>query len=114
MPSLLEAADIVLNCSVSEGGMANAVLEALALGRAVLAADIPGNRSLVEDDVTGFLFASGAEFAAKAGWLAKDPELRRRLGEAGRRLVATRLTPAVETDGYLAVYRRVAAERAKA
>ena len=93
--------------------MANAVLEALALGRAVLAADIPGNRSLVEDDVTGFLFASDAELAEKAGWLANDPELRRRLGEAGRRLVATRFTPAVETGGYLAVYRRVAADRAK-
>ncbi len=42
MPALLAAADIVLNCSSSEGGMANAVIEALAVGRAVLAADIPG------------------------------------------------------------------------
>lgn len=111
MPSLLAAADIVLNCSAAEGGMANAVLEALALGRAVLAADITGNRSLVDDGVTGLLFASESELADQAGRLAGDPELRRRLGEAGQRLVTTRFTPDAELDGYLAVYRRVLAER---
>src|SRR5262249_37485094 len=56
MPALLLRADVVLNCSISEGGMANSVLEALALGRAVLAADIPGNRALIEHEVTGLLF----------------------------------------------------------
>lgn len=104
MPALLAAADIVLNCSRSEGGMANAVLEALALGRAVLASDIPGNRSLIEPGVTGLLWESEAELAEGAERLAADPVLRRRLGEAGRRLVAERFTPAVEAEGYLAVY----------
>jgi glycosyltransferase involved in cell wall biosynthesis len=112
MPALLASADIVLNCSRSEGGMANAVLEAFALGRAVLASDIPGNRSLVEDGVTGFIFASDTELAEKAERLAADPPLRRRLGEAGRSLVETRFTPAIETDGYLAVYARVEGRRA--
>ena len=107
MPSLLEAADIVLNCSLSEGGMANAVLEAFAFGRAVLASDIPGNRSLVEDGVTGLLFASEAELGRGVRRLAADPALRRRLGEAGRRLVESRYTPERETEGYLEVYARV-------
>ena len=106
MPRLLEAADIVLNCSTSEGGMANAVLEALACGRAALVSDIPGNRSLVTDDVTGLLFASEAELAEKAARLADDPALRERLGRAGQALVAARFTPAVERAGYLAVYER--------
>jgi len=112
MPALLASADIVLNCSRSEGGMANAVLEALALGRAVLVSDIPGNRSLVEDGVTGHLFGSEAELADKAERLAADPALRRRLGEAGRYVVETRFTPAIETEGYLAVYARVESQRA--
>ena len=107
MPGLLEAADIVLNCSLSEGGMANAVLEAFAFGRAVLASDIPGNRSLVEDGVTGLLFRSEAELGRGVEKLAADPALRRRLGEAGRRLVASRFTPAREIEGYLEVYARV-------
>jgi L-malate glycosyltransferase len=108
IPALLGAADIVLNCSRSEGGMANSVIEALALGRAVLAADIAGNRSLIEDGVTGLLFASEGELAEKAERLAADPALRRRLGETGRRLVKARLTPARETDGYLEAYARAA------
>ena len=107
MPALLEAADIVLNCSLSEGGMANAVLEAFAFGRAVLASDIPGNRSLVEDGVTGLLFRSETELGPGVEKLAADPALRRRLGEAGRQLVASRFTPERETKGYLDVYARV-------
>ena len=108
MPALLDAADIVLNCSESEGGMANSVIEALARGRAVLASDIPGNRSLIEDGVTGLLFDSDAAFTAQAARLAGDPVLRRRLGEAGQRLVAARLGPAREIDGYLEIYTRAA------
>ena len=107
MPALLSRADVVLNCSVSEGGMANSVLEALAFGRAVLAADIAGNRALIEHDVTGLLFDTDAELEAAALRLARDEGLRARLGAAGRARVAERWPPAREIDGYLAVYRRL-------
>jgi len=106
MPALLARADVVLNCSISEGGMANSVLEALALGRAVLATDIPGNRALVEPGVTGLLFDSDAQLQAAVLRLARDPALRARLGAAGRARVAERYPPAREIDGYLSVYRR--------
>jgi len=107
MPALLELSDVVLNCSHSEGGMANSVLEALSLGRAVLASDIPGNRSLVEDGVTGLLFGSPEEMAAKADRLLKDPDFRARLGQAGRERVSARFGRDRETDGYLAAYTRL-------
>jgi len=87
--------------------MANSVIEALAMGRAVLAADIAGNRSLIEDGVTGLLFDSEERLATQAERLAADPALRRRLGETGRGLVAARLAPAREIDGYLDVYAQV-------
>jgi glycosyltransferase involved in cell wall biosynthesis len=107
MPALLDLSDVVLNCSLSEGGMANSVLEALALGRAVLASDIPGNRSLVEDGVTGLLFGTPEELAAKADRLLKDPDLRARLGQAGRERVSARFGRDRETDGYVAAYTRL-------
>jgi glycosyltransferase involved in cell wall biosynthesis len=107
MPSLLAAADVVLNCSLSEGGMANSVLEALAAGRAVLASDIEGNRALVIDGETGLRFRDERELEAGAERLARDPALRERLGRAGRELVARRFPPAVEIDGYLDVYLRL-------
>jgi len=108
MRALIADADVMLNCSISEGGMANSVLEALALGRAVLASNIEGNRSLVDDGVTGFLFRTPEEFAGKAEQLLGDPTLRRRLGGAGRERVTARFSPARELDGYLAMYARLA------
>ncbi|OGL23197.1 MAG: hypothetical protein A3G44_04950 [Candidatus Rokubacteria bacterium RIFCSPLOWO2_12_FULL_73_47] len=108
MASLYARADVVLNCSLSEGGMANSILEALSLGRAVLASDIEGNRSLVEDGVTGLLFRDAAELEAQAERLAGDPALRGRLGAAGQALVTARFPGAREIDGYLDVYRCLA------
>ena len=107
MRSLLEASDIVLNCSLSEGGMANSVMEAMACGRPVLASDIEGNRSLVEDGVTGFLFSGPEEFEAKAIRLLGDPGLRRRLGLMGQTRVRARYTREREVEGYLTQYRRL-------
>ena len=57
-------ADIVLNTSSFEGGMANTVLEAMICGKAVLASDIEGNRSVIEDGVTGFLYQGEYDFMA--------------------------------------------------
>lgn len=108
MASLLGAADVVLNCSISEGGMANSVLEALAVERAVLASDIEGNRSLIRDGVTGLLFRDEAEFEAKADALVRDRELRARLGRAGRELVERTYPATAEIEGYLDLYRRLA------
>src|SRR5262245_25452615 len=104
MASLLSQTDVVLNCSISEGGMSNAVLEALSLGRAVLASDIDGNRSIVVDGVTGLLYRDPVEFERGAAELARDAALRERLGRAGAALVAERLAPSRELDGYGAIY----------
>ena len=103
MPALLRDADVVLNCSLSEGGMANSVLEALAFGRAVLASDIEGNRSVIEEGVTGFLFSGPDDFTDKAARLLNDAGLRGRLGEAGRARVA-RLGLQEEIERYARLY----------
>lgn len=108
MPSLLAQADVILNCSISEGGMANSVLEAMALGRAVLVSDIPGNRALVEDGRTGLRFRTDAELETAAVRLARDGELRARLGGAARARVEADFPPSREIDGYLSIYRRFA------
>jgi glycosyltransferase involved in cell wall biosynthesis len=107
MASLLAQADVVLNCSVSEGGMANSVLEALALRRAVLASDIPANRSLITHDVTGLLYRDGHELGVLAARLARDPALRARLGTAGRALVEHEFPATRETSGYWEIYRHL-------
>lgn len=103
--SLLSRADVALNCSVSEGGMANSVLEALVAGRAVLASDIEGNRSLIEEGVTGLLFRDEDDFEDQAERLIEDAELRWRLGAVGRARVAALYPPEREIESHLKVYR---------
>lgn len=107
--ALYRRADIVLNTSVFEGGMANSVLEAMAFGKPVLATDIEGNRSLVKEGQTGLLFRSTTEFLEKAGTLLRDDALRRRLGDEGRRLVQAQFSAEREAAAYCDVYREVMA-----
>ena len=67
-------------------GQSNSIMEAMAAGLPVLASDIPPNRELVIDGETGFLVKIGdrAGFQQFADRLLADPDLARRLGNAGR------------------------------
>ncbi len=107
--ALYQGADVVLNSSRFEGGMANSLLEALAFGKPVLAAAIEGNRSLVSDGKTGLLYRDEAEFLAKARRLLADAPLRQRLGENGQRLVRAEYTPEREAAAYLELYKNIVA-----
>lgn len=103
MAACYAASDVVLNTSLGEG-LSNTLLEAMACGRPVLASDVPGNRELVRDGVTGLLFRDEAELREKALRLAGDPAARRALGEAGRAAVAG-FTVEREIDALLEAYR---------
>ncbi|HEY7677233.1 MAG TPA: glycosyltransferase [Candidatus Methylomirabilis sp.] len=110
----LKTVQVALNTSVSEGGMSNAILEAMSRGVPVLASDIEGNRTIITDGVDGFLFASEEEFAAKAEALLRDPVLRRRLGGAGKAKVDRELPLKGEIGEHLALYRSLAPAGARA
>ena len=74
MGALYSAADLVLNSSVFEGGMANALLEAMVMGRPVLARDILGNRSLISHGETGWLYSNDYELKELVRMLMLDPD----------------------------------------
>lgn len=107
MPGLYGAAHVVLNCSHSEGGMANSLLEAMAWGRPVLASDIEGNRSLVRDGENGLLYSGEGDFREKAWMLLSDKGLRQRLSAAGRQYVMENCSPLAEAQRYQELYRNV-------
>lgn len=104
-------AGVVLNTSRSEGA-SNAVLEAMAASRAVLASDVPGNRALVRfvperwEESTGVLYAGERDFEAKARRLAGDRALRARIGANARTHVGLAHAPERELDVVLEAYRR--------
>lgn len=82
---LLPGADVFLLTSISEG-IPLTVAEAMAAGLPVVATDVGGLAEMVAHGDTGFL-APVRDDAALAGLvlrLADDPDLRRRMGRAGR------------------------------
>ena len=80
----LASADVFLNPSITEA-FGNVTLEAMACALPVVAADATGATNLVRDGVTGTLVDPDEleEFADALEAYARDPELRRRHGEAG-------------------------------
>ena len=64
-------------------------LEAMALGKPVLASDVGGLRELIRPDETGALFEAGniEQFCRQAARLLSDESLRRSLGDRARRLI---------------------------
>lgn len=79
---LLVAADVVCNLTFEQEGLSITVLDAMALGRPVVASHIPSVEEVIRDGCNGLLVAprdvEGAR-AALAGLLA-DPVLRERIG----------------------------------
>ena len=85
VPALLRAADIFTLPSHREG-MPRSIVEAMLSGLPVVATDIRGSREEVVDGETGYLVPLGdvAALARALERLARDPDLRRSLGAAGR------------------------------
>ncbi|MEO6040886.1 MAG: glycosyltransferase family 1 protein [Croceibacterium sp.] len=79
------SADIMVNPSVTEA-FGNVNLEAMAAGLAVVAADVPVVRTMIEPGLSGFLAdpASAGDFADQIERLLADPALRRTFGTNAR------------------------------
>src|SRR5438034_8379072 len=88
--SVYDAADIVCQLSVWEELFGWMIAEAMAFGKPIVATKVGGIPELVDDGITGFLVERGDPVMAaeQLDRLAVDLELRRKLGEAGRKVVS--------------------------
>ncbi len=70
-------------------GTPQAILEAMAAGVPVVAADVPGTRELIQHEVSGYLFAPGhrAGLARWAEYLLNHRDAAKQVGAAGRKRV---------------------------
>jgi glycosyltransferase involved in cell wall biosynthesis len=112
----LREADALVLSSLYECGGA-VVLEAMACGLPVIAAAWGGPTDYL-DDSCGILVPTDSREALIAGFadgmsrLAADPDLRDRLGHAGRLRIEREFNWETKIDDILAIYRRVIAARA--
>ncbi|XP_023210142.1 glycosyltransferase 1 domain-containing protein 1-like isoform X1 [Centruroides sculpturatus] len=90
----------VINCSQSEG-MCSSILEAMDLYVPVIARDIPGNRDLIEDRVTGLLYKTPKEFLNAAEELMNDHSLKNILIENAKQQINRKHLCSTESKLYL-------------
>jgi PEP-CTERM/exosortase A-associated glycosyltransferase len=86
-------------------------LEAMAMGKVCLASDVGGLKELVEDGVTGLLFARDdvRDLTEKILLLASDPDLRDRLSAQAQVVVRRDREWSVLVSRYADIYRRAGA-----
>ncbi len=91
------------------------VIEALAAGKPVVAYEVGGVPDVVREGVDGFLVEPGStsDMAERLAQLAADPELRRRLGEAGRERVLERYGVGRLLDDVDRLYRETMERKAR-
>jgi glycosyltransferase involved in cell wall biosynthesis len=89
--ALYRAADVVVVPSVWPEPLSRVLVEAMWLGRPVVATAVGGSPEAVEDDVTGLLVAKGDApgLAAAVAALLRDPARRVRMGKAAAARAAT-------------------------
>lgn len=91
-------------------GFPNAVVEAMAAGRPLVATDVGGVRDALSDGVTGFLVPDDDEtaFAGALERLRCEPGLATAFGDAGRQMAADRFSEGVVLNQLISLYEELA------
>jgi glycosyltransferase involved in cell wall biosynthesis len=115
VPDILAASRVVVLPATADEGVPQAILQAFAMGRPVVASDVSGVRQVVLQRETGILVPPGnaPRLAAAIAELLDRPELAFRLGQAARRLACSRFSLGRMADDMEAVYSRVLGEERK-
>lgn len=102
--------DIYLQTSRWEG-LSYSLLEAMALGKPVVATRIPANEVVIDHGITGLLGNGAEELAEHVLRLASDPELRSRLGRAAQSCIADQYDARRTYQEYATLYHQLAHTR---
>lgn len=104
----LQQADVFLLSSLSEG-ISNAALEAMACGLPVVTSDCGGMREAVTDGVEGFVTPTRnpQAIADALGRLWQNQELRRQMGQAGRRRILAEFTLGQQIGEFVRLFQSV-------
>jgi glycosyltransferase involved in cell wall biosynthesis len=111
---VLRNSDVFLLSSLTEG-ISNAVLEAMACGLPVVTTDCGGMREAVTDGVEGFVVpVNDVEAMSEAlHTLCQNPQLRKRMGNAGRQCVEKSFSLTRQVQQFLSLCEQTAQVRSQ-
>lgn len=110
MPAYYALMDVFVHPSLRDG-LPNALLEAMACEKAVIATPVGGTLDVLEDGKNG-MFVEVNDASALAGTindLLENPEKREQLGRSAREAIVSQFTLKKELEANLAVYRKLGA-----
>jgi teichuronic acid biosynthesis glycosyltransferase TuaC len=112
IPAWLSMADILVLPSMSEG-LPNVILEAMACERAVISTTVGGIPEVIEDGKSGILVAPKNHIALAEAMekLARDRELRHKVGNAGRAIVIEKFSQDKNIRMLLRLYESMLGEK---
>ncbi len=86
------------------------VIEAMAMGKVVIASNFGGLTELIDDGTTGFLFKPGdvADLQTKIDFILSHPELKESIGARAAAAVKAKNDPEIFYQAVLALYQRLA------
>lgn len=107
IPAILKTIDVFVLPSYSEG-LPNALMEAMAAGRACISSNVGGVKTLIRPGENGLVFTPGDRQALTAGLerLLIDPLLRARLGGAAQETIRARYDWESIADEYQKLFQK--------
>src|SRR5579859_377540 len=105
---VLSAADVLVFPSLAPEGFGRPIIEAMALGRPIVATDIGPSAELLGADAGRLVPPDAASLARALGELLRSPDERARLGQAGRLRVEACFTLDRQVAEMAAAYREAA------
>jgi glycosyltransferase involved in cell wall biosynthesis len=105
--NLLQLANVYVCSSVSEG-LSLSILEAMMVGKPVVATNVGGNPEVVSDEQTGFIVPprNAEVLASKIALLLQDRRLAQEFGANGRRRAGERFSHGRMVDAYGSLYKK--------
>jgi glycosyltransferase involved in cell wall biosynthesis len=105
LPAYYSLMDVFVHPSLRDG-MPNAVLEAMACGKTVIATPVGGVLDIIEDGMNGILMNIGdaTDLAEKAAEALSQPEKREAVGRSAREAVMSQFTLEKELQANLNIY----------
>lgn len=91
-------------------GLPMVIIEAMSLGKPVVASDVGGVSEIVRNDINGYALPNDADlFATKIQAILEDKDLHKRFSENSLRIFHEELTVDRMAEGYMNIYNRTAA-----